>query len=130
LIFSGALDRFPRLRICLGQAGGFLPYIVGRLDAGFLARPECRKNIELRPSGYLRRFYYDTIVHSAHSSAFLIDTVGADRVMLGSDFPFDMNAASPVDDIESQKALSEVQREAIFRGTAMEFLGARPGTPG
>jgi aminocarboxymuconate-semialdehyde decarboxylase len=130
LIFSGVLDRFPRLRICLGQAGGFLPYIVGRLDAGFVARPECRRNIERRPSEYLRRFYYDTIIHSAHSSAFLIDTVGADRVMLGSDFPFDMNAASPVDDIESQKALSEIQRKAIFRDTALGFLGGRSGTPG
>jgi hypothetical protein len=87
LIFTGVLDRFPRLRICLGQAGGFFPYIIGRLDAGYHARPECRRNIKRPPSDHLRHFYYDSIIHSAHSSAFLIDTVGADRVMFGTDFP-------------------------------------------
>jgi aminocarboxymuconate-semialdehyde decarboxylase len=122
LIFSGMIDRFPSLRICLGQAGGFLPYIIGRLDAGFEARPECRRNIKQRPSEYLRRFYYDSIIHSVQSSLFLIQTVGAGRVMLGSDFPFDMNAGSPVQDIESQTSLSDAERSAIYRDTAVEFL--------
>lgn len=122
LIFSGALDRFPRLRICLGQAGGFLPYIIGRLDAGYRARPECRRNIKQPPSDYLRHFYYDTIIHSAHSSAFLIDTVGAERVMFGTDFPFDMNSTSPVTEIEAQHSLSTEQRQRIYGGTAAEFL--------
>ncbi len=121
LIFSGVLDRFPKLRICLGQAGGFLPYIIGRLDAGYDARPECRRNISRPPSEYIRRFYYDTIIHSPHSSAFLIDTVGADRVMLGSDYPFDMNAVSPVDDLERQ-SLTPAQRKSIYSDTAREFL--------
>jgi aminocarboxymuconate-semialdehyde decarboxylase len=123
LIFSGVLDRFPRLRICLGQAGGFLPYIVGRLDAGYRARPECAGNIKKPPSEYLRHFFYDSIIHSAHSSAFLIDTIGSDRVMLGSDFPFDMNAASPVAEIEAQPLLSREQRASIYHRTATEFLG-------
>jgi aminocarboxymuconate-semialdehyde decarboxylase len=123
LIFSGVLDRFPRLRICLGQAGGFLPYIVGRLDAGFHARPECRQHIDRAPSTYLRRFYFDTIIHSPLAGDFLIRSVGADRVMLGSDFPFDMRAAAPVGDIEAQSDLTDAQRERIYRGTAMEFVG-------
>ncbi|MGH6879142.1 MAG: amidohydrolase family protein [Rhizomicrobium sp.] len=123
LIFSGLLDRFPRLRICLGQAGGFLPYIIGRLDAGFRARPECRRNIAEPPSAYLRRFYFDTIIHSPESSRFLIEVAGSDRVMLGTDFPFDMGAASPVEEIENQPALSEQQRADIFRSTAVQFLG-------
>jgi aminocarboxymuconate-semialdehyde decarboxylase len=130
LIFSGVLDRFPKLRICLGQAGGFLPYIIGRLDAGYGARPECRRNINRRPSEYLRHFYYDTIIHSPHSSSFLIDTVGADRVMLGSDFPFDMNAVSPISDIEGQSSLTAAQRNAIYHTTAMEFLGLNRITAG
>jgi aminocarboxymuconate-semialdehyde decarboxylase len=122
LIFAGVLDRFPRLRICLGQAGGFFPYIIGRLDAGYHARPECRRNIQRPPSDYLQHFYYDTIIHSAHSSAFLIDTVGPDRVMFGTDFPFDMNATSPVAEIETQQALTAVKRTRIYHGTAAEFL--------
>jgi aminocarboxymuconate-semialdehyde decarboxylase len=122
LIFTGVLDRFPRLRICLGQAGGFFPYIIGRLDAGYHARPECRRNIKRPPSDHLRHFYYDSIIHSAHSSAFLIDTVGADRVMFGTDFPFDMNATSPVAEIETQQSLTAGNRARIYHGTAAEFL--------
>jgi aminocarboxymuconate-semialdehyde decarboxylase len=128
LIFSGVLDRFPNLRICLGQAGGFLPYIIGRLDAGFRARPECSRNISQPPTTYLRRFFYDTIIHSANSSAFLIKTVGADRVMLGTDFPFDMNATSPIADLE-QQSLSEADQNAIYSETARRFLGLSQDTP-
>lgn len=123
LIFSGMLDRFPKLRICLGQAGGFLPFIAGRLDAGFRARPECRRNIDKAPSEYLSRFFYDSIIHSKTSSEFLIKTVGADRVMFGTDFPFDMNSTSPVDEIEGQTWLSSGQRDQIFSRTALGFLG-------
>ena len=122
IIFSGLLDRFPRLRICLGQAGGFLPFIIGRLDAGFHARPECRANIDQPPSTYLRRFYYDSIIHSPAALGFLIRTVGADRVMLGTDFPFDMSASSPVEEIDMQADLSEAERADILGGTAARFL--------
>jgi aminocarboxymuconate-semialdehyde decarboxylase len=122
LIFSGVLDRFPRLRICLGQAGGFLPYIIGRLDAGYRARPECAQKIKRPPSEYLRNFYYDSIIHSTHSSAFLLDTVGADRVMLGTDFPFDMNSTSPVAEIEGQVALTKAQRASVYSLNAKGFL--------
>jgi aminocarboxymuconate-semialdehyde decarboxylase len=123
LIFAGVLDRFPALRICLGQAGGFLPFIVGRLDAGYRARPECRKFIDREPSQYLRRFYYDSIIHSRRSSKFLIETVGADRVMFGTDFPFDMNATSPVEETESQTHLTPVQFSQVYAGAAKNFLG-------
>jgi aminocarboxymuconate-semialdehyde decarboxylase len=122
LIFTGVLDRFPRLRICLGQAGGFLPYIIGRLDAGFHARPECRRYIDQPPSSYLSRFYYDTIIHSAHSSGFLIETVGPERVMLGSDFPFDMSAKSPIAEVQANSSIGEEQLALIYERTAAEFL--------
>lgn len=123
LIFSGVLDRYPKLRICLGQAGGFLPFIIGRLDAGFLARPECRANIDRKPSEYLRRFYYDSIIHSRTASSFLTDTVGADRVMFGTDFPFDMGSTSPVQEIEGHVHLTDGQRARIYEANAVEFLG-------
>jgi aminocarboxymuconate-semialdehyde decarboxylase len=122
LIFTGVLDRLPGLRICLGQAGGFLPYIIGRLDAGFLARPECRRHIQMEPSRYLRRFYYDSIIHSAKSSEFLARVVGSERLMFGTDFPFDMGSTSPVAEIEGNSVLTTGERARVFNGSAVEFL--------
>lgn len=90
LIFSGFLDRHPNLKVVLVHAGGFLPYQIGRLDHGFRVRSEAKGHIENPPSTYLRRFYYDTITHASRPLRFLVDLVGADRVMLGTDIPFDM----------------------------------------
>lgn len=123
LIFAGVLDRFPRLRICVGQAGGFLPYVAGRLDHGYAVRPECRRVIDRPPSHYLRRLYFDTITHSSRALGFLLETVGPERVMLGSDFPFDMGSPTPRDVVEGQAALSADGRARIYRDTAVEFLG-------
>jgi aminocarboxymuconate-semialdehyde decarboxylase len=122
LIFAGVLDRFPRLRLCVGQAGGALPYLAGRLDHGHAVRPECRRSIAGPPSGYLRRLYFDTITHSAPALRLLLDIVGPERVMVGSDFPFDMGAAAPRAVVEAQ-TLSPADRARIDRGTAAEFLG-------
>jgi aminocarboxymuconate-semialdehyde decarboxylase len=123
LIFSGVLDRFPKLKICLGQAGGFLPYIIGRLDQGFTARAECRRSGCSKPSDYLRRFYYDTIIHAAKPLAFLIESVGPDRVMFGSDFPFDMRSLLGQPAIESQANLAPEQWKQVYSDTAKDFFG-------
>jgi aminocarboxymuconate-semialdehyde decarboxylase len=90
LILSGFLDRHPGLRLLLVHAGGFMPYQIGRLDHGFRVRPESRAALTTPPSTYLRRFWYDTITHAATPLRFLIDLVGADRVLFGTDLPFDM----------------------------------------
>lgn len=90
LICSGFLDRHPELAMVLVHAGGFLPFQVGRLDHGFQVRPETRSRIERQPSSYLRRFYMDTITHASLPLRFLVDLMGADRVVLGTDIPFDM----------------------------------------
>lgn len=123
LVFAGLCDRFPRLRVCVGQAGGFLPYVAGRLDHGYAVRPECRRLIARPPSDYLRRFYYDSITHSPRALGLLLETVGPERVMLGSDFPFDMGSPSPRDVVEAQTALAADGRERVYRHTAAEFLG-------
>jgi len=123
LIFSGILDRFPRLRICVGQAGGFLPYAIGRFDHGHAVRPECRRFISHAPSEYLSRLYFDTITHSPRVLGLLLDTVGPERVMLGSDFPFDMGAPNPRSVVTAQAGLSAVARRAIYLDTPREFLG-------
>ncbi len=90
MIFSGFLDRYPHLNVVLVHAGGFLPYQVGRLDHGFQVRPETQAHIHRPPSTYLQRFYFDTITHASLPLQFLVNLVGADHVLLGTDIPFDM----------------------------------------
>lgn len=89
LIFSGTLDRLPTLDVVLVHGGGHLPYQVGRLDHGHRVRPEAADPAR-PPSEYLRRFHYDTLTHRPQATHWLVDQVGADRVLYGTDMPFDM----------------------------------------
>jgi aminocarboxymuconate-semialdehyde decarboxylase len=120
IIFSGLLDRFPKLEICLPHAGGALPYLIGRLNHGWKVRQEC-KALKKPPSSYLRRFTYDTISHAPESLRYLIDLVGADRVMMGSDYCFDMGYERPVKAVTALK-LSRGDQEKILGGNAARLL--------
>jgi aminocarboxymuconate-semialdehyde decarboxylase len=122
LVFGGVLDRFPRLNIVLPHAGGAMPYLVGRLQHGQSVRPEA-KDVAQRPfMEYLRRFHYDTITHSPKLLRFLIDLVGVDRVMLGSDYCFDMGSDRPREVIDALK-LKPADRDSIYSGNAARLLG-------
>jgi len=99
LIFGVVLDRFPGLRVILAHGGGFLPYQIGRLDHGYQVRPESHTCLQ-KPSAYLRRFYYDAITFKREALSFLIRLVGSDRVVVGSDYPFDMGPSKPLEMIE------------------------------
>jgi aminocarboxymuconate-semialdehyde decarboxylase len=120
MIFSGFLDRFPKLDICLPHAGGALPYLIGRLNRGWKMRQEC-KAPKKPPSSYLRRFSYDTISHAPESLGYLINLVGADRVMLGSDYCFDMGYERPVNAVTALK-LGRKDEEKILGGNAAGLL--------
>ena len=120
LIFSGLLDRFPKLNICLPHAGGAFPYLIGRLNHGWKVRQECKALIK-PPSSYLRRFTYDTISHAPEPLRYLINLVGADRVMLGSDYCFDMGYERPVEVVSALK-LSRNDQEKILGGNAARML--------
>jgi aminocarboxymuconate-semialdehyde decarboxylase len=120
IIFSGLLDRFPRLQICLPHAGGALPYLIGRLNHGWKVREECR-GLKKPPLSYLRRFTYDTISHAPESLRYLINLVGAGHVMLGSDFCFDMGYERPVKVVTALK-LSRKDQEKILGGNAARLL--------
>jgi aminocarboxymuconate-semialdehyde decarboxylase len=120
LIFSGVLDRFPKLTVCLPHAGGALPYLIGRLNRGWKVRPEC-KALKKPPSSYMRRFTYDTISHAPESLSYLIDLVGVDRVMLGSDYCFDMGYEQPVKVVTALK-LSPADQEKILSANAARLL--------
>jgi aminocarboxymuconate-semialdehyde decarboxylase len=120
LIFGGVLDRHPKLQVNLPHAGGALPGLIGRIDHGWKMRPETR-HLANAPSTYLRRFTYDTISHSLPIMEFIISQVGADRVMIGSDYCFDMGYERPrqmVDDLR----LSAADRALIMGGTAAKLL--------
>ncbi len=121
LIFGGVLDRFPRLRIHLAHAGGALPYLIGRLDRVHRVRQEARQTIRRAPSTYLRRFYFDTIAHHPLALEFLVKLVGADRVVIGTDYRFDMGMLDPVKAVAAVK-LSRADRAAILGGTAAALL--------
>jgi aminocarboxymuconate-semialdehyde decarboxylase len=112
----------PKLEVCLPHAGGAMPYLVGRLQHGQRVRSE-NANVAKRPFGaYLRRSTYDTISHSPEALRYLIALVGADRVMLGSDYCFDMGPARPRDIVERQLKLSRADRARILSGTARRLL--------
>jgi aminocarboxymuconate-semialdehyde decarboxylase len=120
LIFSGLLDRFPKLQVCLPHAGGAFPYVIGRLNHGWKVRQEC-KAVKKPPSSYLRRFTYDTISHAPESLDYLIKLVGVDRVMMGSDYCFDMGYDRPVEVVSALK-LSRSDQEKILGGNAKKLL--------
>jgi aminocarboxymuconate-semialdehyde decarboxylase len=121
LVFGGVFDRFPSLRVCLPHAGGALPYVLGRLDRGYRVRPECR-HLPRPPSAYLEHFFFDTIAHSPDALRYLIGLVGAERVMLGSDYCFDMGYDDPVGALAAVGSLSPDDRARILGGNARRLL--------
>jgi aminocarboxymuconate-semialdehyde decarboxylase len=123
IIFSGLLDQFPKLEICLPHAGGAFPYLIGRLNHGWKVRQEC-KTLKKPPVSYLRRFTYDTISHAPESLDYLIKLVGADRVMMGSDYCFDMGYDRPIKVISALK-LNRADKEKILSGNAARLLRLR-----
>lgn len=125
LIFSGVLEDHPGLKIVLAHAGGALPYLRGRLDHGYKVRPEPKQRISRPPSEYLKLFYYDTITHYAPTLQYLIELVGADHILLGSDYPFDMGYDRPLDIIDQVEGLSQGDKELIAGGNAQRLLKIR-----
>jgi aminocarboxymuconate-semialdehyde decarboxylase len=121
LIFGGVLDAFPKLDFMLPHAGGTFPWLIGRYDQGTRVRKEL-KHMKQPPSAYLRRFYYDTVSHHPQLIRFLIDLVGADRVVVGSDYNFDMGYEQPVEFVEQVPGLTERERKLILRENAARLL--------
>lgn len=121
LVFGGVLDTFPRLEFALPHGGGALPFLLGRIAHGWSVRPECA-HLERSPLEYASRFYYDTVTHDPKALAFLVEQVGADRVMLGSDYCFDMGVEAPRQAVETLTALDEHDKIQILSGNAGQLL--------
>ncbi len=114
LIFGGVLDRHPELRVVLLHGGGYFPHGVGRLDHGFRVRPEA-KAIAREPSSYIGRFSYDTIVYNEKILDSLSRIVGSDSIVLGTDYPFDMeprNFMEMINSVFGNKAQMVLQKNA------------------
>lgn len=121
MILSGVMDAHPELKVLLAHAGGTLPYIHGRLDRGFKVRPEINKFISRLPTDYLKQFYFDSITHDRDILRALIKFAGAEHVLLGSDYPFDMGNEKPVEFIRSARLKSDVKK-AILGENARRLL--------
>ncbi len=113
LILSGMMESYPRLKIILAHGGGTLPWLHGRLDQGFRMRPEIHQVIPRLPTEYLKLFYFDTVTHDRETLRALVEFAGAEHVLLGSDYPFDMGNENPADLVRSADLGLEAERTIL-----------------
>ena len=123
LIFGGVLDRLPELDVCFAHGGGYACLGAGRFDRGNRVRPEAR-DIALLPSQYLTGLYFDSLVHSHAALRHLVNVVGSDRIVLGSDYPADMGEPFPVEFLESDPDLTPNERRLILGGNMERLIAA------
>jgi aminocarboxymuconate-semialdehyde decarboxylase len=121
MILKGMFEKYPNLRLCLSHGGGLLAFNIWRLDHSYSLRADLQKAIPQKPSEYLKKMYFDTIVHSVAALQYLVQVVGAERVVIGSDYPMGMG------DFESVKKVldldvSTYEREQILGGNAAAAL--------
>jgi aminocarboxymuconate-semialdehyde decarboxylase len=121
MILKGLFEKYPNLRLCLSHGGGLVAFNVSRLDHAYKLRPEFRKNISQPPSTYLKKLYFDSIVHSIAALQYLTQIVGADRVVIGTDYPMAMGDFEPVSKLK-QLNLSDEERRQILGGNAANAL--------
>ena len=122
-------ERLPELRIGFAHGGGSFAATIGRIEHGFQVRPDlCATRTGLGPRSYLGKFYVDSLVHDADALRYLIRTVGADRIALGSDYPFPLGELTPGALIDSMADLEAAGRQRMLSGTALEFLALRAET--
>ena len=123
LIFDGVMERFPQLKFVFSHGGGFLPMYAGRFDHAYHAREDVRHGLPKPPSEYLKMFYFDTMVFEPDQLGYLIDKYGADHVLLGTDYPYDMGESDPLGLIDRVEGLSESDTALITGINAARILG-------
>ncbi|MGH8278349.1 MAG: amidohydrolase family protein [Gammaproteobacteria bacterium] len=122
MIFGGVFERLPRLRVCFAHGGGSFPATIGRIAHGFEVRPDlCAVDNNVNPVNYLKRIYVDSLVHHPGMLRYMIDLMGAERIALGSDYPFPLGESVPGQLIESLH-LEPGTREQLLSGTALAWL--------
>jgi aminocarboxymuconate-semialdehyde decarboxylase len=126
LIFGGVYDELPNLICCFAHGGGTMPALIGRWQHGYGVRAEPKVHNARPPREYLPLIYCDTLTHDDRVRRLVIDTVGADHVMLGSDLPFDMGDTDPVASLARVPGLSDADRRLIEGDTAARLLHVSP----
>jgi aminocarboxymuconate-semialdehyde decarboxylase len=120
LMYEGILDAFPQLKICISHGGGYMPYYMGRIARNYVEKPATRVNMKKSPAEYLRMLYYDSCVYQPEVLEALVKRVGADRVLLGSDYP--VGEPKPVEFVESC-ALTADDKHKIIGVNAAQLFG-------
>lgn len=126
MVLTGTMERHPGARIVLAHGGGAILALRGRLRHAHSFQPQARSRLRESPEDSLRRFFYDSVVHDAGILRSLVETVGADRVVLGSDHPFDMGDLRPADTVRAA-GLRPADEQAVLGGNAAALLGLEPG---
>jgi aminocarboxymuconate-semialdehyde decarboxylase len=122
LAFGGRLGEFPDLRFCFLHGGGAAPYLFGRWDRGWKVRSESRADTDQPPSAQLRSVFCDTLTHSPEALAYLVEVMGADRVVMGTDTPFDVEDPDPLASLAAAPRLSEEDRMTIRSVSPLVWL--------
>jgi aminocarboxymuconate-semialdehyde decarboxylase len=123
LVFDGYLEKYPGLKICIAHGGGYIPTYSGRFDHPYHLRDDCRTIISKPPSEYIKKLYFDTVVFTEHQLRYMIETWGADKVVMGTDYPYDMAEPDPVGHVNSVQGLDDDGKAKIMGGNAAELLG-------
>jgi aminocarboxymuconate-semialdehyde decarboxylase len=120
LMYDGVLESFPKLKVCISHGGGYMPYYMGRIDRNYVEKANTRVNMSKPPIDYLRMLYFDSCVYERPVLQHLVDKVGADRVLLGSDYPVGEN--KPIEFVTETETLSSAQKDKIVRTNAAALL--------
>lgn len=122
MIFGGVMERFPDLKVCVMHGGGYLPFYPARFDHAYEQRDDCREHISRPPSTYLAQMSFDTMVFDPELIGTLVRRWGADHVLLGTDYPFDMGETDPVGLLARVEGLDDKERSLIAGGNAARLL--------
>lgn len=124
ILMGGVLKEFPKLKICFAHGGGSFPFTVGRIQHGYNVRPDlCAQECDQDPRSFLGKFYTDSLVHDPTALKLLIDVIGEDKVVLGSDYPFPLGELDPPGKIIESSNLDDRLKSKLLVDNACDFLG-------
>jgi aminocarboxymuconate-semialdehyde decarboxylase len=121
LMYEGVLDAFPDLKICISHGGGYMPLCMGRIARNYLEKPTTKVNMTKSPADYLRQLYYDSCVYDHVTLRHLVEAVGADQIILGSDYP--VGEWKPIEFVRDTPGISDADKDKIIGLNAAKLFG-------